>query len=136
MLRSPLAPLFAAAVVGAIFFAAGFAIATRTAATPQADYVLLLRTSQEQKASEVRVREYVLWAGQAHERGQLVGGEKLAREALLLEGNESMHEAGEIGGFFLIRARGVDEAVRIARDSPHLRYGGTIELRAIEVTAR
>jgi hypothetical protein len=31
-------------------------------------------------------------------------------------------------GFFLIRARDEEEALGVARGSPHLRYGGRIEV--------
>ena len=36
-----------------------------------------------------------------------------------------------IGGFFLIRADNVDTALETAHASPHLKYGGTIELRVV-----
>jgi hypothetical protein len=37
-----------------------------------------------------------------------------------------------IGGYFLIRARDYQQAVSIAENCPHLRYGGTIEIRQID----
>ena len=36
-----------------------------------------------------------------------------------------------IAGFFLIRAGDVESALETARESPHLKYGGTIELRVV-----
>ena len=36
--------------------------------------------------------------------------------------------------FFIIQAADSAEAYRIARDCPHLRHGGTIQLRRIEPT--
>jgi hypothetical protein len=38
---------------------------------------------------------------------------------------------GEMSGFFLIRANDRDEALAVARTHPHLRYGGSIEVREI-----
>ena len=35
-------------------------------------------------------------------------------------------------GYFLIQAESYEEAVRVARQSPHIAYGGTIEVREIE----
>ncbi len=35
-------------------------------------------------------------------------------------------------GYFVIRARDYAEATSIAMTAPHLRYGGSIELRRIE----
>ncbi|MGD2115090.1 MAG: YciI family protein [Acidobacteriota bacterium] len=37
-----------------------------------------------------------------------------------------------IGGYFTISAAGYDEAVALARDCPHLDYGGSIEVREID----
>jgi predicted anti-sigma-YlaC factor YlaD len=39
----------------------------------------------------------------------------------------------ELGGFFLIQADPA-EAFRIARECPHLRYGGTVQVRRIQPT--
>jgi len=34
-----------------------------------------------------------------------------------------------LGGYYTIEAANYDEAVRLAREHPHLEYGGTIEVR-------
>jgi hypothetical protein len=34
-----------------------------------------------------------------------------------------------LGGYYTIEAADYDEAVKLARDHPHLEYGGTIEIR-------
>jgi hypothetical protein len=34
-----------------------------------------------------------------------------------------------LGGYYTIEAANYDEAVRLAREHPHLEYGGTIEIR-------
>jgi hypothetical protein len=36
-----------------------------------------------------------------------------------------------IGGYFIIRARNMDEAMKIATECPHLKYGGKIDIRPI-----
>jgi hypothetical protein len=41
--------------------------------------------------------------------------------------------ADELGGFFLIQADSA-EAYRIARECPHLRHGGTVQVRRIQPT--
>ncbi|MEM8895862.1 MAG: hypothetical protein AAGC88_14870, partial [Bacteroidota bacterium] len=38
-----------------------------------------------------------------------------------------------ISGFYMIEAPNVDAAIAIARTNPHLKYGGSIELRALMV---
>ena len=37
-----------------------------------------------------------------------------------------------LGGFFLIAAKGSDEACRLAESWPHFKYGGSIEVRQID----
>ena len=87
-----------------------------------------------------RVREYTAWAREARRAG-LVGGEKLKDEARVLRagggrldvaaGHESDVGSG-VSGYFIVRARDYEHAVSIARDCPHLKHGGTIEVRQIE----
>lgn len=97
--------------------------------------------SQAEEAQ--RVQEYSGWAGQLAQAGRLVAGEKLADEARLLSEADASAAArltpadrgdGILAGFFLIRAADDEEAVRIAADCPHLRYGGQVEVRRIEPT--
>jgi hypothetical protein len=38
-----------------------------------------------------------------------------------------------MGGYYAIRAASYEDAVEIARGCPHLDYGGTIEVRAIDM---
>jgi hypothetical protein len=82
------------------------------------------------------VARYTAWADTLRTRGQLLAAEKLETEGGRWLG--TLPAAGaiesDIGGFFVIRARSYDEAESIASGSPHIGYGGTIELRAIENT--
>ena len=103
-------------------------------------YLLLLRVRDRPGAVtdpsvEARlVTEYAAWARSLSEQGKLLSAEKLADEPAELLGSGASHETDRVGGFFLIRAANFDEAQRIARDCPHLRHGGHVELRAIEPT--
>jgi hypothetical protein len=42
-------------------------------------------------------------------------------------------DAPFISGYFLVQVPDADAALDAARRSPHLKYGGTIEIRAIAV---
>ncbi|HJR63686.1 MAG TPA: YciI family protein [Gemmatimonadaceae bacterium] len=87
------------------------------------------------------VAEYAAWAGALRQEGVLVAGEKLTDDPgrWVVPSPDGSHArsgpesaAGAIGGYFVIAADSYDDAVRIARECPHLRYGGEIEVRAIE----
>ena len=88
------------------------------------------------------IAEYVAWRDEIESQGRLIGGEKLADEwgrNLTMDGDGirvtdgPFAEAKEmLGGYFAIKAAHYDEAVKIARTCPHLKYGGRIELRKID----
>ena len=79
--------------------------------------------------------EYAAWADSLRRHGRLELGEKLAEGTVTLrrEGaTESLDTPGLATGLFVVRAESLAQARAIAGTSPHLRYGGRIELRAIE----
>jgi hypothetical protein len=115
---------------------------------PEGDqFVLLLFESDEYRpaptpdARRDRVREYGAWARSTAESGRSVTGEKLAADGrwCLMRGGQlevrdpaSDSLRGVLAGYFVIGAASYDEAVEIARGCPHLRYGGTVEVRRLE----
>ena len=58
---------------------------------------------------------------------------RLARECRVLVSDDSplWTASQQMQGFLIVRARDVVEAAEIARQSPHVRYGGTISVRQI-----
>ena len=122
-----------------------------SASAPKDKYVLLLHgpartrpaTPQQAAADSATERalvaEYSAWAGQLAAAGALVAGEKLADDPLTILTANGVTEplrltADELGGFFIIQAADSAEAFRIARDCPHLKHGGTVQVRRIEPT--
>ena len=113
-------------------------------------YVLLLHgparaqpltqpTAADSAAERAIVAEYSAWARGLAAAGSLVMAEKLADDPLTVLAASGATEAtrgtaDELGGFFVIQAADSAEAFRIARDCPHLRHGGTVQVRRIEPT--
>lgn len=90
-----------------------------------------------------RVAEYSGWARSLHESGALVSAEKLDLDGRLVERSGGTLQvtqevptppAGILTGFFLVRAPDYPAALRLAGESPHLRYGGRISIRRIDPT--
>jgi len=122
---------------------------TAASATKQ-KYVLLLQgparaqpltqpTAADSAAERAIVAEYSAWARGLAAAGSLVMAEKLADDPLTVLAASGATEAvrgtaDELGGFFVIQAADSAEAFRIARDCPHLRHGGTVQVRRIEPT--
>jgi hypothetical protein len=121
-----------------------------SAASPKERYVLLLhgparttpatptQAAADSVAEQAIVAEYRAWAMRLRDSGALVMAEKLADDPLTMltaAGATQMprHTADELGGFFLIQADSA-EAFRIARECPHLKHGGTVQVRRIQPT--
>lgn len=135
-----------------LLFALGALAGARWGATPErkagaAEFMLVLRSAAGQPTpaapEEVRQRvgEYSRWAGRLRQQGVRVDGERLRPEARFLRGadagtavSEESSEAGQdaIAGYFLVEAQNYEQAVKLAEGCPHLKYGGTIEVRQID----
>lgn len=121
---------------------------TRETAMPVTDrYALLLFKNAEYRPAPTadeqkdRVREYGAWLRAKGESGRFVSGEKLTEDGRWCRVRDGRVEIvdpvsdgarGALAGYFIVGAASYDEAVDIARDCPHLRYGGTIEVRRLE----
>ena len=107
-------------------------------------FVLLLHeTPNPTENTAELVSEYGQWARGLYTGGRFVTGEKLRETGRVLTKSNGQiavaegvrtNETSILGGYFIIEAKDYDDAVRIASECPHLKYGGTIELREIEPT--
>ena len=110
-------------------------------------FMLVLRSAPEQSpprsSDEVmqRVMEYGNWARQLRQQGVHVDGERLRSEARILRESEGRAVVSEnrsdtntnaIAGYFFIGAPDYEHAVKIAEGCPHLKYGGSIEVRQVD----
>ena len=86
--------------------------------------------------ANARVAEYTEWAGRLAGGGHLVSAGELAYSGtdVRTEGKSPSvidSRAGAVSGYFLVRAESLAEAENLAGESPHLKYGGTVVVRAI-----
>ena len=135
-----------AAALGLVAFFAGYLLASRDATstgTPGDAYMFLLREGPEsnpQSPAEIEriVGEYRAWARDIAGKGLLLGAEKLEVRGVVVMPDTRIEDwsesSGFIGGYFIVRADSYEEATSIARGCPHLRYGGTIEVRRVDPT--
>ena len=111
-------------------------------------YLLMIctdETSEEARSPEeaaASLAEYEAWAGEAGQRGVLEGGARLrptyeattvrVRDGEFLTSDGPFAETKEqIGGFFLIEAKDMDEACAVAARFPPARVG-TVEVRPVQ----
>lgn len=77
---------------------------------------------------------YFEWRDTIAARGQYDGGERLAEDdgwyvapgGAAVPMKDRAPSAANFSGLFLVRAASYDEAVSIARSSPHAQYGGIL----------
>jgi hypothetical protein len=89
------------------------------------------------------VEKYIAWGKKLREAGVMKAGDKLTDEpgrimrrqdgqVRVTDGPYS--ESKEVlGGYYMIEAATYDKAIDYARDCPQLEYGGTIEVRQVDV---
>lgn len=136
-----------AAAVAASLFACGVVTGLLVrGSTPRGEsaateptYLLLLYPGPGYVAGDAadeakRVAEYGAWAGRLRRDGQLLGAEKLGGQAVVLEGGGRTSAGDGPQGYFLIRARSLEEARAIARGCPHLGHGGRVTVQVVDPT--
>jgi len=113
-----------------------------------AQYIMLLHqgdfdfSGHSPEDMQAVVAKYGKWAQELGQAGKLIGGEKLADNAgkvLRPNGGDVSVTDGPfsetkemIGGYFVIEAESLNEAVEISKSCPHIDYDGPIELREID----
>jgi hypothetical protein len=88
------------------------------------------------------VERYGAWSQKMAQSGKLAGGQKLKDEpgrVLTRKNGQVIVRDGPysetkelIGGFFVLEANDYREVESLARDCPHLEYGGRIEIREVD----
>jgi hypothetical protein len=108
------------------------------------EYLLLFRgTGWYQQLSPEEIQEvmgrWTAWFERLSLQGKLKSGLPLHHEGKIVSGKNGRSVADgpfaeskeAIGGFFLLQADDLDEAVRIAKQCPTLDYGLTVEVRPV-----
>lgn len=109
-------------------------------------FILLLRGGESARNMSPTqygqvVEKYMAWAEALRQSGHYKAGEPLEEEGKLLAGQHGgivtdgpFAESKEaIGGYFMITASSLDEAVHIAKGCPIFDNAGTVEVRPIAV---
>lgn len=133
--------LMAAAIAGILIlaFATGvFYGRTQTEKQYMFDYVLLLHQTKdfdETATDSQKFQEYSEWMHKIKSSGIAITGEKLSDSSQLVARNliigDDNEQSEKTSGLFMLQARSLNEVISIAENSPHVKYGGTIEIRKI-----
>lgn len=116
------------------------------AKTASKTFMYLLRggISDDKMSPEIMqqlLEKYMRYIQGLRDKGHFIAGDPLEETGTVLSGERGRNvtdgpftESKEaIGGYFLIRARDLAEAVELSRDCPIFENGGEIEVRPIQV---
>jgi hypothetical protein len=130
------------AAAAAALFVAKMVLRPAGAVSEEPQFLLLIAEDArytppaDSSDAQARVAEYTEWAGRLAGAGKLVTAGELAYSGtdVRAEGNSPAlidSRAGAVSGFFLVRAESLAQAEQLAAESPHLKYGGTVVVRAV-----
>jgi hypothetical protein len=87
------------------------------------------------------LKKYQAWTQKIKTEGHFLAGEKLANDLgkslrvkqgqIVVDGPYADSKEA-IGGFFMISARDLNEALEVGKGCPALSYGGSLEVREVE----
>lgn len=115
-----------------------------TTGTESRPFMLLLRggvsnrdLSPEQMQQQIE--RYMNWIEKLRREGHFVAGEPLDETGKILSGKNGTtvtdgpftESKEEVGGYFIIRAQDIEQAVEISKGCPIFANNGTVEVRAI-----
>jgi|GEM_PF-1286002 len=107
---------------------------------PERGYMLILYEDQNFRAGDpaTMAKEYGQWMQNTFARGVKITGQELDQRATVV-GNggqvtrmEPCNE-GKITGYFILEASSLEDALVVAKDNPHIKYGGTIAVKSFLV---
>lgn len=130
------AGLGAAACFAAGILAAGLIVPRTPAPAAEPRFLLLLYASAPGAVAnldrDASARAHIAWLAGLRQQGRAITGERLAdlRELIGFAGSEPPNPPLE--GFFIVSSDSIDDAVRIARSSPHISEGGRIVVQPID----
>ena len=110
--------------------------------TPPAEYLVIARGQWDKNLSQDQIQnvidQFYTWYDRLIDEGKMKRGQRLTYEGKTV-GRQNVITDGPfgeskevIGGYWLIRAGSLDEAVEIAKGNPCLNCGVFLELRPID----
>lgn len=103
---------------------------------PLNGYMMILKEDARFQPGDPQAmfEEYSSWMEGLYSKGIKINGQELRPDALNVSQAAveplSPDAESRVTGYFLIEAQSEAEALAVVKDNPHLKYGGTIELKA------
>jgi hypothetical protein len=95
-------------------------------------------TKQSPEDMQAHMGKWMAWIDKLSKDGKYVAGEPLLPGGKLISGTNKKVTDGPytegkevVGGFFIINAADLNEAVTIAKDCPDYEFGGSVQVRQV-----
>lgn len=103
---------------------------------PSMGYMLILHEDDQFKPGEPQemYQEYAGWMQNTMAKGIEMTGHELKNEAAIVDQRQNVknldeNSAKKTTGYFILEAESLEEALEVAKSNPHIKYGGTIEVK-------
>ncbi len=106
---------------------------------PTKGYMLLLHEDASFAPGDpmAMFEEYKTWMEDTFSKGIKITGQELKEEATVVKGQTEevfpRDAATKTTGYFLVEAKSYEDAVAVAKENPHIKYGGSIEVKPFMV---
>ena len=115
----------------------GKSTSSQVSIAPEMGYMLLLHEDDRFTPGNPldMFEEYKAWMENTHAKGVKITGQELVNEAVLVRRSapneiQGSEVAIRTTGYFILEASSLEEAVAVAQENPHVKYGGTVEVKA------
>ena len=96
-------------------------------------------TSSSPEAMQANMGKWMAWIGKLKNAGKYVAGEPLLPGGKLVSGpngksvTDGPYTEGKevVGGFFIINAKDIEEAVELSKECPDLGHGSKVQVRQV-----
>ena len=96
-------------------------------------------SEQSPEQMQANMGKWMAWIDKLAKKEQYVSGEPLLPGGKLVSGKEGKtitdgpYTEGKevVGGYFVIKAKDLEDAVDISKECPGLEYGGTVQVRQV-----
>ena len=98
-----------------------------------------IHTAQDSQAAKDYIQTWMSWMQGLAEKGILAGGDPLQTTGKHVSGSNKVVSDGPyaegkemVGGFLMVHAKDIDDAVEISKGCPIFNEGGSLEVRQIQ----
>jgi hypothetical protein len=96
-------------------------------------------SSQSPEAMQAHMQKWIAWMDDLGKKGSLAGGEALQQTGKQVSGNKKLVTDGpfieakeSVGGYLVVQAKDIDDAVEISKGCPILEVNGRVEIRPVQ----